>query len=160
MIWLDSAMRFTLIALLLYLAYIDLRSFLIPNRFTYPIIAIGLIFNSLSPFPLTDMYSAWMGALLGFGLLFLVNWLYKRIRLIDGLGMGDAKLLSGLGAWFGIEACIFILMLASIIGLIGGFLWLKYQKLPKNHPFPFGPFLSIAGIIQILWSSPLFHFAI
>jgi len=160
LIWIDSAIRLGLIVLLLYLAYIDLRSFLIPNRFTYPLIASGLIFNSLSPFYFTNMYSAWVGALFGFSLLFLVNWFYKRIRIVDGLGMGDAKLLSGLGAWLGIEACIFILMLASLIGLLGGFIWLKYQKLPKNHPFPFGPFLSIAGIIEILWLSLLSHFAI
>lgn len=153
--WADTALRIGLILTLLYVAWIDLRSFLIPNRFTYPLIATGLIFNSLSPIPWCETYLSWLGAVIGFSLLWLINQIYKRVRSHNGLGMGDAKLLAALGAWCGIHSALWILVLAALIGIGGGLLWLRYQKLPKDHPFPFGPFLVFAGIIEILWSSQL-----
>jgi leader peptidase (prepilin peptidase)/N-methyltransferase len=153
--WIDSLLRIGLILTLLYLARIDLRTFLLPNRITYSLIGSGLAINTFTPFALVEANSAWLGALLGYGLLFLINQAYKRIRRHDGIGMGDAKLLAGLGAWLGTESVAFILMTASLFGIVGGALWLKYQQLPRNHPFPFGPFLAITGIIEILWSSQL-----
>lgn len=153
--WVDSLLRISLILILLYLAWIDFHRFLIPNRFTYPMIAFGLIFNSLSPQPWCDVHLAWLGAILGYSLLWAINQIYKRVRSHHGLGMGDAKLLAALGAWLGILSALWILVLAALSGLIGGLLWLRYQKLPTSHPFPFGPFLAFAGIIEILWSSPL-----
>jgi leader peptidase (prepilin peptidase) / N-methyltransferase len=158
--WLDFILRVGLILILIYVAWIDIQRFLIPNRFTYPMIAFGLIFNSLSPFPWCEPYLAWTGAILGYLLLWIINQLYKKVRARHGLGMGDAKLLAGLGAWLGIHSALWILVLAALCGIIGGFLWLKYQKLPSTHPFPFGPFLAFAGIIEILWTSPLAHFLI
>jgi leader peptidase (prepilin peptidase) / N-methyltransferase len=155
--WIDSALRISLILILLYVAWIDFHRFLIPNRFTYPMIILGLIFNSLSPLPWCDAHLAWLGAILGYFLLWIINQVYKRVRSYPGLGMGDAKLLAGLGAWLGIHSALWTLVLASFCGIIGGLLWLKYQKLPPNHPFPFGPFLAFAGIIAILWTSPLAH---
>ncbi len=153
--WIDSIVRIGLVLVLLYLAWIDFRRFLIPNRFTYPMIALGLIFNSLSPLKWCDTHLAWLGAFFGFFLLWVINQIYKKVRSHHGLGMGDAKLLAAFGAWFGIYNSLWVLVLASLSGMIGGLLWLRYQKLPTNHPFPFGPFLAFAGIIEILWSSPL-----
>ncbi|NCY11801.1 MAG: prepilin peptidase [Burkholderiaceae bacterium] len=155
--WVDFILRICLILTLLYLACVDFHRFLIPNRFTYPMIVFGLIFNSFSPLAWCDAYLAWLGAIFGYSLLWIINQLYKQIRSQHGLGMGDAKLLAALGAWLGIHSALWILALAALSGTIGGLLWLKYQKLPPSHPFPFGPFLAFAGIIQILWSSPLVH---
>ena len=155
--WIDSILRIGLILILLYVAWIDFHRFLVPNRFTYPMIILGLVFNSLSPQPWCDTHLAWLGAILGYFLLWIINQLYKRVRAHHGLGMGDAKLLAGLGAWLGIHSALWILVLAAFCGIIGGLLWLKYQKLPSTHPFPFGPFLAFAGIIEILWTSPLIH---
>jgi len=41
--------------------------------------------------------------------------------------------------------------LVSVSGLIGGIVWLKWNQRGYGHAFPFGPFLAIAGIIQLLW---------
>jgi leader peptidase (prepilin peptidase)/N-methyltransferase len=65
--------------------------------------------------------------------------------------MGDAKLLAALGAWLGWGALPGILFLASVTGLIGGMAWLKLNKQSPGSAFPFGPFLVIAGIIELLW---------
>ena len=72
-----------------------------------------------------------------------------------GIGLGDAKLLSALGAWHGISALPNILLVASISGVLGGLLWLRFQKQTIRSAFPFGPFLAFAGIIELLWPQHL-----
>lgn len=69
--------------------------------------------------------------------------------------MGDAKLLAALGAWLGWFALPEILLMASLTGLIGGFIWLQWNKQNHRSAFPFGPFLAIAGIIELLWPQTL-----
>jgi len=45
--------------------------------------------------------------------------------------------------------------MASLTGLIGGFIWLQWNKQNHRSAFPFGPFLAIAGIIELLWPQTL-----
>jgi leader peptidase (prepilin peptidase)/N-methyltransferase len=86
-----------------------------------------------------------------------MNRVYRHIRQQDGIGMGDAKLLAGLGAWLGWHALPGILLTASAFGIIGGMLWLRLNKQKHGSPFPFGPFLIFAGIIELLWPQLLQH---
>ena len=143
--------RLLLIFVLVYLAYIDLRTFRLPDLITLPLIFIGLCFNSFSNLQFVGPQESILGALLGYLLLWLLNRLYRCIKKQDGIGMGDAKLLAALGAWLGWSALPGILLIASASGIMGGALWLRLNK--KNHgsPFPFGPFLIFAGIIELLW---------
>ena len=60
-------------------------------------------------------------------------------------------LISRPSAWLGWSSLPGILLIASVSGLIGGILWLKWNQHGYGHAFPFGPFLAIAGIIQLLW---------
>jgi leader peptidase (prepilin peptidase)/N-methyltransferase len=143
--------RLTLIFVLAYLAYIDLRTFRLPDLITLPLVFVGLCFNSFSNLQFVGSQESILGALLGYLLLWLLNRLYRYLKKQDGIGMGDAKLLAALGAWLGWSAIPGILLIASASGIIGGTLWLRLNK--KNHgsPFPFGPFLIFAGIIELLW---------
>jgi leader peptidase (prepilin peptidase)/N-methyltransferase len=143
--------RLTLIFVLAYLAYIDLRTFRLPDLITLPLVFVGLCFNSFSNLQFVGSQESILGALLGYLLLWLLNRLYRFLKKQDGIGMGDAKLLAALGAWLGWSAIPGILLIASASGIIGGTLWLRLNK--KNHgsPFPFGPFLIFAGIIELLW---------
>lgn len=139
---------------LISLAYIDFRSFQLPDVITIPLILLGLIINTtgaLSYASFTSPLSSLLGAITGYLLLWALDQAYFRIKKRNGIGLGDAKLLSALGAWLGIEAIPDILLIASISGLIGGALWLHYQKQTIQSAFPFGPFLAFAGIIELLW---------
>lgn len=136
---------------LVYLAYVDWRTFRLPNALTLPLIFLGLAFNGLSDMRLTAPTSALLGASIGFASLWLINAGYRRLKSRNGIGMGDAKLLAALGAWLGIGALPSILLIASITGLVGGILWLKWRQFQLQQAFPFGPFLVIAGIIELLW---------
>ena len=150
--------RALLILILLYLSYVDLRSFRLPDSITLPLIIAGIVFNFLSPSHYVDVTDSIIGSLMGYGSLWLLNYLYRLIKQQDGIGMGDAKLLAALGAWLGWAALPSILLIASISGFIGGMIYLKWRQQSSHHPFPFGPFLAFAGIIELLWPQnlPLF----
>lgn len=147
-------MKAALIMALILLAYIDFQSFRLPNTITIPMIAIGLAVNATGALPDTGLaspLSSLLGAIAGYALLWALDQAYFRMKKHHGIGLGDAKLLSALGAWLGIEALPAILLIASISGLIGGVLWLRYQKQTIQSAFPFGPYLAFAGIIGLLW---------
>lgn len=140
-----------LILALAYLAYVDFKSFRLPDAITIPLILMGIAFNALSPLRFTDVLTAMVGTCMGYIFLWALNFFYRLIQKRDGIGMGDAKLVSALGAWFGWTALPQILLLASITGVLGGIIWLKWTKQGPHQAFPFGPFLAFAGIIQLLW---------
>jgi len=143
--------RLLLILVLAYLAFIDLRTFRLPDLMTLPLIFVGLCFNGFSNLAFVGPQESILGVLLGYLLLWLLNRLYRYIKKEDGIGMGDAKLLGALGAWLGWSALPGILFIASACGILGGILWLRLNKKNYGSPFPFGPFLIFAGIIELLW---------
>lgn len=147
-IWIVKAL---LILALIYLAYIDWRTFRLPNTITLPMIVLGVAFNVISEIRFTNLSSALLGACLGFASLWILNTGYRLLKSRNGIGMGDAKLLAALGAWLGWSALPSILLIASLTGLVGGIIWLKWRKFQLQQAFPFGPFLVIAGIIELLW---------
>jgi len=140
-----------LIMALIYLAYIDWRTFRLPNTITLPMIVLGAIFNIVSEIRFTNPSSALLGASLGFASLWILNAGYRLLKSRNGIGIGDAKLLAALGAWLGWSALPSILLISSLTGLVGGIIWLKRSSFQLQQAFPFGPFLVIAGIIELLW---------
>ncbi|WP_293600822.1 A24 family peptidase, partial [Polynucleobacter sp. 39-46-10] len=97
-IWIVKSL---LVLALLYLAYIDWRTFCLPNAITFPLIFLGITFNLISDLRLTTVSSALIGALLGYTSLWALNAGYRLLKNRNGIGMGDAKLLAALGAWLG-----------------------------------------------------------
>ncbi len=147
-IWIIKSL---LVLTLLYLAYIDWRTFRLPNLITLPLMILGIVFNWLSDLRFTSLAFAMLGLAFGYGSLWVLNAVYRLIKHRNGIGMGDAKLLAALGAWLGWSALPSILLVASIVGIIGGITWLKWRGHQLQQAFPFGPFLVIAGIIELLW---------
>ena len=145
--------KVVLIIALTYLAYIDFRTFRLPDAITLSMIAIGILLNVvIIPDPgLASPISSLLGAITGFALLWALDKMYYWAKKQHGIGLGDAKLLSALGAWLGLSAIPNILLIASISGVLGGLLWLRFQKQSIRSAFPFGPFLAFAGIIELLW---------
>ena len=140
-----------LVLALLYLAYTDWRTFRLPNLITLPLIILGIAFNCLPDLSFVSPSSSLAGAALGYGLLWALNTSYRLLKKHNGIGMGDAKLLAALGAWLGWAVLPSILLIASIAGIVGGIAWLRWQGRQLQQAFPFGPFLAIAGIIELLW---------
>jgi leader peptidase (prepilin peptidase) / N-methyltransferase len=140
-----------IIGVLLILSWIDFKTFLLPDYLTYGLIVYGLVANIFLGLAWTSTESSILGAVFGFVSLYALNQLYLTIRGHHGIGMGDAKLLAGLGACLGLQGLPYILLIASMSGLIGGYVWLRIHGQDHKHAFPFGPFIAFGGIIVLLW---------
>ena len=140
-----------IIGVLLILSWIDFKTFLLPDYLTYGLIAYGLLANIFLGLGWASVESSLLGTLFGFVSLYALNRLYLKIRDHHGIGMGDAKLLAGLGACLGLQSLPYILLIASVSGLIGGYVWLRIHQQDHSHAFPFGPFIAFGGIIVLLW---------
>lgn len=136
------ALTWTLLAL----SGIDLRTLLLPDQLTQPLLWLGLILALLPMF--VSAPSAILGAVLGYLPLYTLGWLYKRIRGVEGMGIGDSKLLAVFGAWMGPWALLPIILLSSLAGAVIGVAALKIlKKDPATTHIPFGPFIAAAGWI-------------
>jgi len=71
------------------------------------------------------------------------------------MGHGDFKLLAALGAWCGLQGILPIILIASLLGLICGGLWLILKRQHRATPIPFGPYLALAGWCVFMWDAPL-----
>ena len=128
---------------LLALSAIDLKIYRLPDFLTLPLIVLGVFFNSMITPELTTHFV--IGAIVGYILFMAVAVFYRRLRGREGLGLGDAKLLSAAGAWVGWQGLASVIMIAALIGIIVAILWGRVMK--KNlaiTKIPFGPFLSFA----------------
>ena len=100
--------------------FIDLKHFIIPNTLTFPLMAIGFI-KSFDPNLNTSIFPNYLNSLLGGIIGYLIIWtiiyLYKKFRNIEGMGLGDAKLLSAIGFWFGWISLPFIIFISSLVAL-------------------------------------------
>jgi leader peptidase (prepilin peptidase)/N-methyltransferase len=133
---------------LLTAAWIDVRTMLLPDQLTLSLLVAGLLMTAVtSPESLLDHCLA---AALGYSLLFVTAWTYRRLRGRDGLGLGDAKLLGALGAWLGLADLPIVLLLSSCIGLLAAAAGaLAGRRVTAATAIPFGPFLALAG--WLLW---------
>jgi len=88
--------------------------------------------------------------LAGAGFLYFVAQIYLWIRKIDGLGLGDVKLLLMTGILLGPESSIYAIFVGSMIGSICGSLILLIQKKGITKCYiPFGPYLAGAICLYI-----------
>ena len=137
-------------AALLTLALIDWDTTLLPDDITLPLLWAGLIAAALrwTDVPLAD--AVW-GAAAGYLSLWLVFWGFKLATGKDGMGYGDFKLFAALGAWFGWQALVPIILAASVIGAIIGLIMKFRSQLREGGYIPFGPFLAGAGFAALLF---------
>lgn len=129
---------------LLALAAIDLETGYLPDALTLPLLGLGLVANGFGA--ATDLASALIGAVIGYGAFWAVNEAFRRMRGVDGLGLGDAKLLAAIGAWFGWQALPLVVLIASLASLaVLGALRLGGARFEAGTAVPFGPGLCAAG---------------
>ena len=78
----------------------------------------------------------------------------------DGMGYGDFKLLSALGAWMGWQSLMPIIILSSLVGAFFGVSMILLFGRDRSLPMPFGPFLAGAGFLMLIWGPQLSAFYI
>lgn len=141
-------------ASLLALAMIDWETTLLPDVIVLPLLWLGLVAAD-AHWTQTLLSDALWGAVGGYLTLWSVYWAFKLATGKEGMGFGDFKLLACLGAWFGWQMLIPLLLLSSVVGTFVG-VALKWRgALREGGYMPFGPFLAGAGFL-CLAGSPRF----
>ncbi|WP_323804065.1 A24 family peptidase [Sulfitobacter litoralis] len=125
------------------LVRIDLREHRLPDHYTLPLIWAGLGTNALAQRALPT--EAIWGAILGYVVFWLIGAVYFRSRGQEGLGLGDAKLLAAAGAWVGVLALPWVVLL-SALGALG---YAVLSGHGRKERLAFGPW--IAGALLLIW---------
>lgn len=132
--------------LLLVLAVLDARHYWLPDALTLTLAGLGLM---IAPWVTgVLLIDSAIGAAAGYGALFAIAIGYRMLRGREGLGLGDAKLLGALGAWFGWQALPFILLAASLAGIAFALVSaiVARKRLEAHAMLPLGTFLCIAAL--------------
>jgi leader peptidase (prepilin peptidase) / N-methyltransferase len=171
--------------ILVAIAALDAENFWIPDRLTFPGIALGI---ALSAYYVSDWYYLNAGriysstalpppdpgyltlgtalppiidTLLAATLILLIRWIYKLIRHREGLGLGDAKLMAMLAAWLGLPGALLSFAIGVVLGSVVAIVVLVGRKSHEGSEswagmkLPLGTFLCIGGIVSSLWGQPI-----
>lgn len=164
------------VSAMLALIFIDAAHMILPNVITYPMLVIALIVRMIYPivFGGTSYFSdtayapavflqgyppwvvslagALFGALVGGGLLWAVGAIWKLLRGVDAMGLGDVKLLFAIGALLGWRLTILTIFIGAFTGALAGIVVVSRQKdRDMQTQIPFGIFLGIGSIVALLF---------
>jgi leader peptidase (prepilin peptidase)/N-methyltransferase len=166
----DLAFAASILALL----FIDAEHMILPNAITYPGILFALITRAVVPYLagpthfddlpqlitlLPPAYPAWLvsligaaiGALAGGGSLWLMGFLWEKLRGVEAMGLGDVKMMLMVGAYLGWRLTILTILVAALSGSLAGiFLMLRRGSRNLQMILPFGIFLGIGSIVSLL----------
>jgi leader peptidase (prepilin peptidase)/N-methyltransferase len=169
------------VAAMITLIFIDAEHMILPNVITYPLLTFALIVRLVFPLfldsgQLPDMssgpgfslfgYPAWLmsliaavvGALVGGGSLWLVGELWKRLRGVDAMGLGDVKMMFAVGALLGWRLTVLTIFIGAFAGaLIGSVLVARQKDKDFQTQIPFGIFLGIGSIIALLFGERMIN---
>lgn len=141
------------------LAFIDWDTTLLPDDITLPLLWAGLLSSAMQWIEV-PLHASVLGAAAGYMSLWLVYWGFKLATGKEGMGYGDFKLFAALGAWFGWQALVPIILMSSIIGAIIGMAMKIFSNLREGGYIPFGPFLVGAGFTAMVFGPQAIIYAV
>jgi leader peptidase (prepilin peptidase)/N-methyltransferase len=165
--WLALFANLVFMSLIVPLIFIDLRHKLLPDVITKPGLVLMLALRALAPDPVvtnttreTFQLTAWpdwgvalvgsaVGAAVGGGSLWLVRAAYLQLRKIEGMGLGDVKMMLFVGAFLGWQLTALTIFIASLLGSIVGITLIATRGGNTKMEIPFGVFLGPAAIIAL-----------
>ena len=147
-----GVVRVTFACAMVVLFFIDLEHQILPNVVTLPGIVAGLAASVFLP---PGLFLSVLGALLGGGVLWAIAETYVRVRGIEGMGMGDVKMLGMIGAFLGAPLMALTLVLASFAGALAGVGLMLAGRGDLQRRLPFGTFLAAAALFASLWGQPI-----
>ena len=177
---LSFALAFDLafVASMVALIFIDAEHMILPNAITYPGFLFALLTRVLVPylagpahfddlpqlihfFPslpiwLVSLIGALIGALAGGGSLWLMGFLWEKLRGIEAMGFGDVKMMLMVGAFLGWRLTILTILIGALTGSVVG-IGVMFKRGDRNLQMmlPFGIFLGIGAIVSLLFGSPI-----
>ena len=124
----------------------DLERRIVPNRIVVPALAGALLAQTLR-----DPGFEWLlASLVAGGALFLAALAYPA-----GMGMGDVKLATFLGAWLGwdVFAALFVAIVAALVPAV--VILARHGRAGRKMGIPFAPFLALGGVVALFAGEPL-----
>ena len=165
--WLTLVVDIVFVSLIVPLVFIDLRHKLLPNAITYPGLVLLLVLRAIAPDPwilshtpklfglesapvwAQSLFGSVLGAVVGGGSLWLVREAYFRLRHVEGMGLGDVKMMLMVGAFLGWQLTLLTIFLGSLLGSLVGVLLILLGGGSMKMQIPFGVFLGPAAIISL-----------
>lgn len=139
------------LALLIAVTFIDIDHRIIPNEISYGGTVLGLM--GAASVSVEAFLKSLFGLLFGAGLFWILRTLYFKIRKMEGLGLGDVKLLGMIGAFLGYKGVVITVFLSSLFGSVIGILMAYLEKKGLKAAIPFGPFLAIGAFFALFWAN-------
>src|SRR3990167_9368885 len=149
-----GALLFTWI--IISLSFIDIDHHILPDHLTLSLLWLGLFFSMFSLY--TNSYDAIIGAIAGYLIFGITQWIFNLITGKIGMGQGDFKFLAAIGAFLGWQMLPFTILFASLCGILFGLTYMIIKHQYKSVPLPFGPYLAISGWISLIWGNEILHF--
>ncbi len=171
----------TFVAAIVSLIFIDAEHMILPNVITYPLLVLALLIritfplffgaayfsdfkifplNQMSGFPiwLVSLSGAFLGAIVGGGFLWLVGAIWKKLRGVDAMGLGDVKMMFAVGALLGWRLTLLSIFIGAFAGaVIGVVLIARQREKDFQTQIPFGIFLGIGSILSLLFGEQIIH---
>lgn len=157
-------------AIMVDLIFTDMEERILPDEFTLGGAAVGLILAAFSP-PASNLavlvapadWPVWthgvvegaLGAGVSAGMLWLVGAVYMRLRDREGLGLGDVKMMLTIGAFLGLPGALLTVFAGSVVGAIGGALFIWLARRDMGYELPFGSFLGAAALFGAIFGDPI-----
>jgi leader peptidase (prepilin peptidase)/N-methyltransferase len=183
-VWRDGltpALPFDLVfvSALVALIFIDAEHMILPNVITYPGMVFAVVARLLLPYLLGQphfddltallqgAFAGWptwaaslagaaLGALVGGGSLWLMGWVWEKLRGVEAMGLGDVKMMFMVGAYLGWRLTILTIFVAVLSGsVIGIVLMMRQKERDMQMLLPFGVFLGIGAIAALLFGSQI-----
>ncbi len=166
------------VAAVISLIFIDAEHMILPNVITYPLLIFALVVRVAYPLAFSDNFfsdtlfapmsgmsgppwlvsfaGAALGALVGGGSLWLVGAAWKLFRGVDAMGLGDVKMMLGVGALLGWRLAILTIFLGAFSGaVIGAVVVMRQKDRDLQTQIPFGIFLGIGSIVALLFGDKM-----
>ncbi len=155
--WMAAALFVTYC--LIVLSIIDLKLFIIPDRFSIGLALFGLAVFFINPAFSGNLTAKFLQSLAGgaigffglWGMALIGTFMFKK----EAMGGGDIKLTAAVGTLTGLNGIISTLIISSFLGLIYYGILFVLKKNPQNKTIPFGPFISIGLFLNILFPNNL-----
>ncbi len=152
-------------AILIALVFTDIEDRILPDEFTLGGTAVGLVFSwfVLLPPGLVGFFSgsqsaqvnslgeSALGAALPTVCMFVLGYLYQKVRKREGLGLGDVKMVAMIGSFQGLMQGVLSLMIGSVLGSVIGLIFMfAARKDMHTYELPFGTFLGVGALAVAL----------
>jgi leader peptidase (prepilin peptidase)/N-methyltransferase len=102
-----------------------------------------------------NLVNSLIGGLFGYIIIWLIIFTYKKLRNKEGMGLGDAKLLSVIGFWFGWASIPFVIFFSSVIALLSVVPDIIKNKKDLSSQIPFGPYLIIGNLVFLIFNEQI-----